>query len=126
MGYHGRFEGNQPQKPKKKAGKIVLFIVLFLVLALGCAAIWGIRYYNEMFNKMNIVTLDENLYETYLEETTLTTETLSTETTAPVTEETEPVETTRPPFTSDDIVNILVVGQAYREGQHHSGNRQYL
>ena len=117
MGYHGRFEGNQPEKPKKKAGKVVLILVLLLVLAIGGAAFWGIRYYNEMFNKMNIVTLDENLYETYVEETTMATETSVTEATAPSTEETEPVETTRPPFTSDDIVNILVVGQAARAGE---------
>ena len=117
MGYHGRFEGNQPEKPKKKAGKVVLILVLLLVLAIGGAAFWGIRYYNNMFKKMNIVTLDENLYETYVEETTLPLETTVTEAPTLPTEETEPVETTRPPFTSDDIVNILVVGQAYREGE---------
>ena len=117
MGYHGRFEGNQPQKPRKKAGKIVLIIVLLLVLAIGGAALWGLHYYNEMFNKMNIVTLDKNLYETYVEETSAPTQTPATEATAMTTEETEPVETTRPPFTSDDIVNILVVGQAARAGE---------
>lgn len=120
MHYHGRFEEEHTKKPKKKAGKIILMIVLVLVLAIGGAAVWGIRYYNEMLGKMHIVTLDKNLYETYTEETTLPTASVTaqtTEVTAAATEETVPTETTRPPFTSDDIVNILVVGQASRAGE---------
>lgn len=120
MHYHGRFEEEHTKKPKKKAGKIILMIVLVLVLAMGAAAVWGIRYYNEMLGKMHIVTLDKNLYETYTEETTLPTASVTvqpTEVTATATEETVPTETTRPPFTSDDIVNILVVGQASRAGE---------
>lgn len=120
MHYHGRFEEEHTKKPKKKAGKIILMIVLVLVLAIGGAAVWGIRYYNEMLGKMHIVTLDKNLYETYTEETTLPTASVTvqpTEVTATATEETVPTETTRPPFTSDDIVNILVVGQASRAGE---------
>ena len=120
MHYHGRFEEEHTKKPKKKAGKIILMIVLVLVLAMGAAAVWGIRYYNEMLGKMHIVTLDKNLYETYTEETTLPTASVtvpSAETAAAATEETVPTETTRPPFTSDDIVNILVVGQASRAGE---------
>ena len=120
MHYHGRFEEEHTKKPKKKAGKIVLMTVLVLVLAIGAAAVWGIRYYNEMLGKMHIVTLDKNLYETYTEETTLPTASVtvpSAETAAAATEETVPTETTRPPFTSDDIVNILVVGQASRAGE---------
>lgn len=120
MHYHGRFEEEHTKKPKKKAGKIILMIVLVLVLAMGAAAVWGIRYYNEMLGKMHIVTLDKNLYETYTEETTLPTASVTvqpTEVTAAATEETVPTETTRPPFTSDDIVNILVVGQASRAGE---------
>ena len=120
MHYHGRFEEEHTKKPKKKAGKIILMIILVLVLAMGAAAVWGIRYYNEMLGKMHIVTLDKNLYETYTEETTLPTASVTvqtTEVTAAATEETVPTETTRPPFTSDDIVNILVVGQASRAGE---------
>ena len=120
MHYHGRFEEEHTKKPKKKAGKIILMTVLVLVLAIGAAAVWGIRYYNEMLGKMHIVTLDKNLYETYTEETTLPTASVTvqtTEVTAAATEETVPTETTRPPFTSDDIVNILVVGQASRAGE---------
>lgn len=119
MKYHGRFEDAKQPKPKKKAGKIVLVIFLVLVLLIGAAAVWGIRYYNDMFGKMNIVTLDENLYETYTQETTLPTDTQPpvTETTSAETTETVPTETTVPAFKAEDIVNILVVGQAAREGE---------
>lgn len=129
MSYHGRFQKNNPKKPKKKAGKIILAIVLVILLLVGAAAAWGISFYHKMFNKMNIVTLDENLYETYTEETapdtqptqplqpSQTIQTVPTVETAPVTETTLPVETTEPAMTSDDIINILVVGQASRAGE---------
>ena len=64
MGYHGRFEEEKQEQPKKKAGKIILAVILVLALLIGGVAIWGVRYYNELFGKMNIVTLDKNLYET--------------------------------------------------------------
>lgn len=122
MSYHGRFQKETQQKPKKKAGKIVLLVILILVLLIIGAAVWGIRYYNNMLGKMNIVTLDKDLYETYSEETTIPeetagTEAANTETVETMTEETVPTETTRPPFKSEDIVNILVVGQASRAGE---------
>ena len=123
MSYHGRFEENKGKKPKKKAGKVILVIFLVLLLLVAGGVIWGVRYYNEMLGKMNIVTLDENLYETYSEETTApqaTTEMMETAaaaTTEAVTETTVPTETTIPPFKSEDIINILVVGQAARAGE---------
>lgn len=128
MSYHGRFEEEKSPKPKKKAGKIVLIIVLVLVLLVGAAAAWGIHYYIEMLGKMDIITLDKNLYETYVAETLEPVATLppmETENTAVtteateenVTEETVTEETTIPPFKSEDIVNILVVGQASRAGE---------
>ena len=70
MDYHGRFEKQKEPKPKKKAGRIFLFVVLLLLVLLGGATAWGVSYYNNMMSKMNIVTLDENLYATYSEETT--------------------------------------------------------
>ncbi len=115
MGYHGRFEEQRIQKPKKKTGKILLIVLLILVLLIGAAAAWGYSYYYKMFNKMNIVTLDKNLYETYVEETTQPVQTTEDNTVAST--ETIPVETTRPAMTADDIINILVVGQASRAGE---------
>lgn len=125
MGYHGRFEGQKTPKPKKKAGKVILIIVLVLVLLVGAAAAWGIYYYNTMLGKMDIVTLDKSLYETYVAETFTPIESLETETTVQTTaapeetetEETVTEETTIPPFKAEDIINILVVGQASRAGE---------
>ena len=118
MKYHGRFENAKQPKPKKKAGRVVLSVILILVLLVGAAAAWGIWYYNDMFGKMDIVTLDENLYETYTQETSLPPVTETMESTAPAaTVETQPTETTVPPFKAEDIINILVVGQAGREGE---------
>lgn len=123
MGYHGHFENEKNGKPKKRARRILLAVFLILLLLIGAAAALGVRYYNNMFGKMNIVTLDKNLYETYTEETAGTTEStpkpseVSVETTAAVKEETVPTETTVPAFKAEDIVNILVVGQASRAGE---------
>ena len=125
MSYHGRFEGQKSPKPKKKAGKMILIGVLILVVLLGAAAAWGIHYYRTMFEKMDIITLDQNLYETYVAETLTPLETMETETAAvtteatetAATEQTQPEETTIPPFKPEDIVNILVVGQASRDGE---------
>lgn len=119
MGYHGRFEKNTP-KPKKRKWKILLIIVLVFLLLIGGAAAWGIHYYNETLEKMTIVTLDKNLYETYVEQTEPPTETLLTTTAATEwTEETQITETTVPPMKPGDIINILVVGQAARAGEEH-------
>ena len=118
MRYQGRFEG---QKRPKKSGKrinkglkIFLIVLAVLLVLIAAVAIWGISYYNKMMNKMNIITLPEDTY-VYTEETTAPAQKEQAE----VTEATEAttVETTRPPMTADDIVNILVVGQAYREGE---------
>ena len=121
MRYHGRFEQNQAPKPRRRAGRIILCVLLILILLAAAAVAWGVDYYNELFGKMNIVTLDENLYATYSEETTLPEETLTAattmETTAVPTETTLPTETTVPTLKAEDIVNILVVGQAGREGE---------
>lgn len=120
MRYQGRFEENKQNNGKKKAGRIILAVILIFALLAGGAAVWGIRYYHEMFDKMQIVTLDKNLYETYSEATTeasLPQETQEPGMTTETVEEVATEETTRPPFTSDDIVNILVVGQASRAGE---------
>lgn len=121
MRYHGRFEGGKPgkepkgKKPMKKGTKILLIVLAVLVLAVAGTAVWGVSYYNEMMGKMNIVTLDENLYDYLEEETTEASETATTTETS-ATEGTT-VETTRPPMSADDIINILVVGQASRYGE---------
>ena len=118
MGYHGHFE-QQAKPPKKKRGlKIFLIILAVLLLIVAGVVAAGSVYYFRMMNKMDIIELPEDTY-VYTEETQLTeapetvpTATEEAETTEPTTVVTEP-----PKATADDIVNILVVGQASREGE---------
>lgn len=116
MGYQGHFQKQNPKSGKRK-WKIALIVLLVIVVLIGGAAIWGIRYYNETLGKMNIVTLDKNLYETYIEETEFTENTIQTTEPVEETEVTEPVETAPAEIKPGDIINILVVGQAYRAGE---------
>ena len=116
MSYHGRFEQNkQPKQPKKKKGLKIFLIILAVLLALILIAVGAIYWYiNDKFSKMNIVTLPEDTY-VYTEEATQPTDVQMTETEGTTEATTE--ETTIPPMTADDIVNILVVGQASRAGE---------
>ena len=123
MSYHGRFEQQKQSKrknPQKTGGRgmkiflIVLAVILALVLAGFGLVYWFIQ---NKFGKMNVVTLPEDTY-VYTEATDEytrppETEPESTEETTVATTE----ETTRPPMTADDIINILVVGQASRAGE---------
>ncbi|MDO5545525.1 MAG: LCP family protein [Eubacteriales bacterium] len=129
MSYHGRFEQQkqpkQPKDPENKTGKsgkglkiflIVLAVVLVLIL-IACAAVYF--FIQNKFNKMNIVTLPEDTY-VYTEATDEYTRPPETEETQ-VEETTEAVvETTARASTADDIINILVVGQAARAGEEYN------
>ena len=122
MRYHGRFEQQkQPENGKnKKGGKglKIFLIVMAVLLALILIAV-GVVYWfiQDKFSKMNVITLPEDTY-VYTEATDEYTRPPETET-APTEETTvaTTVETTRPPMSADDIVNILVVGQAPRAGE---------
>ena len=125
MSYHGRFE--QQKQPKgrgnrgKKGGKglkiflIVLAVLLALILVCVGVAYWFIQ---NKFSKMNVVTLPEDTY-VYTEATDEYTRPADTEPeqTEEETVEATTVETTIPPMSADDIINILVVGQAARAGE---------
>ncbi len=123
MGYHGRFaQRKQPEnrRSREKAGNgtkvllIVLAVLLVLILAGLGVVYWFIQ---NKFSKMNIVTLPEDTYAY----TQATEEFTRPPETQPVqTEETTAetaLETTRPPMSAEDIINILVVGQAARDGE---------
>ena len=123
MGYHGRFaQRKQPEnrRSREKAGNgtkvllIVLAVLLVLILAGLGVVYWFIQ---NKFSKMNIVTLPEDTYAytQATEEFTRPPETQPTQTVETTLEPT--VETTRPPMSAEDIVNILVVGQAARDGE---------
>lgn len=109
---HGKYEKSKPKK-RRKAGKtlwIVLAVILVLVTSLIAAVV---IYYNSMLNKINHVDVPKIVY------TEASTEPKTTET---VTAESETAETTEPPTqphvaSRDDYINILVVGQAAREGE---------
>lgn len=117
----GHFEN---RKPKKKGGKILLTILLVLVLLIGAAAVFGIKMYKDMIGKINIVEVEEKEY-------TMSDELLAMMGTEPPTQATEAVtevtteptveETTAPTepdvLKPEDILNVLVVGQSYREGE---------
>ena len=117
MSYHGRFENQPNQKRRRKnsgAGKIMLIVLIVVLLLILGAVAWAMVYYYQMMNKMNTITLPPV--------TTAATEHQIQPTQAPETlpateATTQPTETTRTPMRADDIVNILVVGQAAREGE---------
>ena len=119
MSYHGRFEQqNHGKKQNGGKGMKVFLIVLAVLLALILVGL-GLVYWfiQNKFSKMNVVTLPEDTY-VYTEATEEYTRPPETEP-APTEETTEATteETTRPPMTADDIINILVVGQASRAGE---------
>ncbi|MBQ7001882.1 MAG: LCP family protein [Oscillospiraceae bacterium] len=113
MGYHGRFE-----KPRKKrGGKIALIVVLvLLMLALGiAAAVW--MYIDSKLEKLDIVEVPKVVYTEEATEPTAAPQTTATTTEA--TTEATTTETTEPPHvaSSEDFINILLVGQASRAGE---------
>ena len=124
MSYQGRFE-NQKQPPRrgKKMGtglKVTLIVLVVLLALVAGLVIFAVSYYYRMMNKMNIVTLPKNThsYTDVYDETQPQSKPTAPVQTAPVTEATTaPTETTRAPMSADDIVNILLVGQAAREGE---------
>lgn len=101
----GRYEN---KKQKSKGGKVVLIIlavILVLVVAIGVA---GIIYYNSILNKMNHVEVPKIEYtQSVTEEPT---EAIETTEAATVPTETEHI------ASSEDYINILLVGQASRAG----------
>lgn len=116
----GRFESG---KPKKKGKKIFLIILLVLLLLIGGVAAFAIHMYQDMIGKINIVEVETQEY-------TMSDELLAMMGTEPPTEATEAaVMTTEPTIAQttaptepdvlkpEDILNVLVVGQSYREGE---------
>lgn len=124
MSYHGRFENHKPKK-KKSPVKIVLIIVaVLLVLVIGAIAA-GVLYYNSKLDKITYVEVPKIEYTTPTEDLLADPEGMETE--AAETEATEeaPTETTEPVHvvSSEDFINILVVGQAARNGETTNSER---
>ena len=100
----GRYER---KKQKSKGGKVLLIILAVLLVLLIALGVAGVMYYNSILNKMNHVEVPKIEYTMPSTEATEIIET--TEAT------TEPTETVHVP-SSEDYVNILLVGQASRAG----------
>lgn len=118
MSYHGRFESQKPKK-KKGPGKVILIILaVLLVLVIG-AVIAGVLYYNSTLNKITHVEVPKIQYTTPEEDLFADPEGVETEPVVTETVETVPTETTEPAHvpSSEDYINILVVGQASRAGE---------
>jgi len=118
MGYHGRFEAPKPRKKRGKVALIVFLVIVVLIIGIIAA---GLIYYDSILDRIHIVETSKINYGTEttappVETTAAPTTTAQTETTA-----TQPttVVTTEPPHvaSSEDYINILVVGQASRYGE---------
>lgn len=128
MSKGGRYLNTNSVKPKKKAKKgkkiflIVLSVILVLLLVAAGAGIW---IYNSMLDRLTSAevvdkeyTMSQELEQMMgvmeTEETTEATEEAVTEATTKPAE----VETTLPADAAEpDMLNVLVVGQSYREGE---------
>lgn len=106
----GHFER---KKQPPSAGKILLIVLVVIIVLLAALAIAVVIYYNSMLNKINHVDVPDIVYTQATTEATAAT-TAPTETTEATT-----VATTEPPHvpSSADYLNILLVGQASREGE---------
>ena len=102
----GRFER---KKEKSGAGKVILILVIVLLVLVVAAVIAGVIYYNSILNRMNHVEVPK------IEYTTIATTDGETEETEQTEEATVPTETEHV-ASSEDYINILLVGQASRAG----------
>ena len=110
----GRYERKKPQNQSTGGWKkTVLIVVLVIVVLIAALVVAGVVYYNSMLNKMNQVqvpTISRTEPTTEPVETTAATE--ATAATVETTAATEPHVAS-----SADYINILLVGQAAREGE---------
>lgn len=115
MAKGGKYLAKKVPVKKKKGKKVVSIILIVFVVLLAGGIGFGVWYYNHLLNMLSRPTVDPApvATEAYVE-----TEALD------VTEETIPEETspedTWPQIVSDEnITNIMLVGQAAREGEAH-------
>lgn len=110
----GKYE-RKKAKRARRGGKIALIVFAVIAVILIAMIAGGVIYYNSLLNKINHVEVPKIVYT----EATTQPAQQPTETVAA---ETETVETTEPPTqphvaSRDDYINVLVVGQAAREGE---------
>lgn len=112
----GRYEKKREKKPVS-AGKTVLIVVAVVLVLVAAAGIAGVVYYNRMLGKLNQVEVGKITYTQPLVQETegIKEEPANMEQTEAATEEAA----TEPPHVAsrEDYLNILLVGQAAREGE---------
>lgn len=121
MSKGGRYEKKKVKKTSKLRGwkKVLLIVLLTLLVLIAAVVIAGVVYWNSLLNMMG--DADDTLPSVPQEETVETTAPPTTE--IAVEETTGPTETTSPENTwpvvvsSENITNIMLVGQNYREGE---------
>ncbi len=113
MSYHGHFERQKMPKKKMKRGKKIALIILGVLLSL-VLLVAGVLLY--AFSKLNSIPAPTEPETTAAPLASMLV-TQSTAETLETTEEATTVETTRPPMSADDIINILLVGQSSRAGE---------
>lgn len=105
-------------KPNGRKGKKVLVIVLIIILLLIVVGIVaGIIYYNSVLSMMS--RPEDVTVETLSDDELAELLGISTETTEAVTETTSPEETWPKIVSDQNVTNIMVIGQAAREGEEH-------
>lgn len=105
----GRFE-RKKEKKRASAGKIILIIFAVLLVLIIAAGIAVYAIYSSLVGNVTVVEVPDIVY------TTAPTEVAETEPVATTEEATVPTETEYVP-SSEDFINILVVGQAARDGE---------
>ena len=112
----GRYERKKPQNQSTGGWKkTVLIVVLVIVILIAALVVAAVVYYNSMLKKLNQVQVPTINYADLATEPT---ETTAAATEATVTTEETTVATTEPHVASSaDYINILLVGQAARDGE---------
>lgn len=116
MGKGGKYLAKKPVKRKKKSKVLpIILLVLLLILAICVGA--GVWYYNHL---LSMITRPDTSVKTTVPAVTETVEAAPSETLPPeTTVETTPEDTWPEIISDENITNIMLVGQAARDGEEH-------
>lgn len=124
MSKGGRYLKKKSKKPAGKGKKVTVIVISVLLVLVLAAIIAGVVIYNGVLGKITRAEVVEQDYTMNEEMVNMMQGMEETEPVAPTTEATVPATTveTEPAPTVDpnrvpDILNVLVVGQSYREGE---------
>ena len=120
MSKGGRYAKKKVKKTKKLHGwkKVLLIVLLTILVLVAAAVIAGVVYWNSLLNMMG--DADETLPsvpQQELQKTTAPASEATIEETAAPTVTTSPEDTWPEVVSNENITNIMLVGQNYREGE---------